>query len=76
MEQEDVSHGSQMDAAVGGKGGDDEAVPDHTQREDNAEDARLKGFDGELVLASLAPAGVQVVIAELWGTADVPEGEV
>lgn len=76
MEQEDVGHGSQTDAAVGGKGGDDEAVSDHTQREDKAEDAGLEGFDGELVLASLAPVGVQVVVAELRGAADVQEGEV
>ena len=56
VEQEHVRHGAEPEAAVEGEGGDDQAVSQHAQQEDEAEEAGLEHFDElELLLAGIAP---------------------
>jgi len=77
VEQEDLGHGAQPQAAGDGEGGDHQAVPRHAEQEDQAEDGELEGLDGELLLAGLAVVRLPAT-AEVCGVAGVPrvDGEV
>ncbi|KAF3853980.1 hypothetical protein F7725_014668, partial [Dissostichus mawsoni] len=56
VEQEDVGHGAKTETAGKSKGGYDQAVTHHAQQENQAEDAGLEHFDGELLISSLTKA--------------------